>query len=268
MIIIKTPKEMDCLREAGNKIGPVFDYIKHYIKAGVSTKEIDRLCEKFIRQSGCIPSFKGFEGFPGSICASINDEVIHGIPSSKRILKEGDVFKIDIGNIDPNGFQGDCARTFFVGEVSEKAKLLYKATEEAFWEAYKILRPGLRVNDIGRKIQEVAESYGFKALKEYGGHGIGKGMHEDPFIPNSGDGFIPHRGAILREGMAICIEPMLLMGSGEIEIGPDDWTVISSDHSLGTHYENTILIYADHNEITTVDSDVKAHLDSIEKGGN
>lgn len=268
MVIIKTLKEMDELRKAGNKIGPVFDYIRHYVKPGISTKEIDRLCEKYIRDSGCVPSFKGYQGFPGSICASVNDEVIHGIPSSSRILKEGDLLKIDIGNIDSSGFQGDCARTFFVGQVSEKAKLLYQAAKEAFWAAYKMLKPGVRANDIGATIQQVAESYGFSALKEYGGHGIGKEMHEDPFIPNTGEGFIPHRGALIREGMALCIEPMLLMGRREIELGSDNWTILSRDHSLGAHYENTILVYADHNEITTVDNDVKAHLDSLGKGGN
>lgn len=268
MIIVKTLDEMKALSEAGHKIGPVFDYIKPFIKPGVTTKEIDKLCEKFIRSSGCTPSFKGFEGFPGSICASVNDEVIHGIPSSKRVLKEGDLLKIDIGNIDKSGYQGDCARTFFVGEVSKEAKLLAQATEEAFWEALKVVKPGARVNDIGYAIQKVADSYGFSALSEYGGHGIGVSMHEDPFIPNCSKGYLPHRGQILREGMAICIEPMLILKRPQIYIADDDWTVISQDHSLGAHYENTILIYSDYNEVTTVDNDVLKHLQEFEKGVN
>lgn len=267
MTIVKTKDEMNCLRIAGNKIGPLFDYIRPYIKAGVTTREIDRLCEKFIRDSGCVPSFKGFEGYPCATCISVNDEVIHAIPSSKCVLKDGDLVKIDIGNIDPNGFQGDCARTFFVGEASEEATLLAQATEEAFWEALKVVKPGGRVNDIGYAIQRVAEKYGFAAIREFGGHGIGRSMHEDPFIPNCSTGYLPNRGAMLKEGMAICIEPMLTAKSPRIYIKDDDWTVVTVDHSLAAHYENTILIYADHNEITTIDNSVLEHLKAQEKQG-
>lgn len=259
MIILKTDEEMSEIEAAGHKLGPVFDFIKPYLKPGVSTLEIDRLCAQFIKDSGCTPSFPMEEGYHWSICASVNEGIIHQIPRKDKILKAGDLFKIDIGNVDKTGFQGDAARTFFIGEPTEIDKKLAECAEACFWAALKQVRPGAHVSDIGWAIQTTAESYGFSCLKEYGGHGIGRGMHEDPFIPNYGM-YPPHRGAMLKAGMAICIEPMVFEGKPEARREDDGWGVVSVDGKKGAHYENTILIYPDHNEITTVDESVRKRL--------
>lgn len=266
MVVVKSLKEMEEIRKAGEALGPIFDYLKPYLKPGVSTWEVDRLAEAFIRQSGYLPSFKGYEGFPASVCASVGDEVIHGIPSKKRILKEGDLLKIDVGNLSETGFQSDCARTFAIGEVSPRAKALAEAAEDAFWEVYDAIEPGVYVNDLGAIVERVASQRGFSALKEYGGHGIGRKMHEDPFIPNCARGFPPHRGAVLKAGMAVCVEPMLLAGKPAIALGEDGWTVFSQDGSLGAHYENTILIYEDRTEVVTIDLEARERLEVRKKG--
>lgn len=263
MINIRTDEEMAKAVAAGRNLGPVFDFIRPHIRPGVSTLELDRLCQQFIESTGGKPSFPGEEGYYWSICASVNEGVIHQIPRKDKILKEGDLLKIDIGNVDSNGFQGDAARTFFVGQPSELDKKLAACAEECFWEAFKIVKPGLRVNEIGWTIQRTAEKYGFSVLREYGGHGIGTTMHEDPFIPNCG--LFPEKGgAKIRANTLICIEPMVLAGKPQIRIEADNWGVVAADKSRTSHYENTIAVYADCNEITTVDSTVKKHLEAIQ----
>lgn len=247
---------------AGNKLGPIFDFIAPHVRPGVSTLELDRLCEKFIHSTGCRPSFPTEEDYRWTICASVNAGVIHQIPRSGVILKEGDILKIDVGNIDPStGFQGDAARTFLVGECSEECRRLAECAEECFWACYRILKPGLRVSKIGWTIQRVCESYGFSALREYGGHGIGTQMHEDPFIPNAGI-YSPNTGQVIKANTLICIEPMVLAGRPEIYRQSDNWGVVSVDGRMTAHYENTIAVFPDGNVITTVDSSVRARLEA------
>ncbi len=262
MINIHTASEMQAAVEAGRKLGPIFDFIRPHIKPGVSTLELDKLCEKFIRASGCKPSFPTEKGYFWTICASVNDGIIHQIPRKETVLKDGDLLKIDVGNIDlGSGYQGDAARTFFVGQVDSESERLAACAEECFWEALKLVKPGCRVADIGWCIQRVAESYGFSVLREYGGHGIGLGMHEDPFIPNAGI-LPPHHGQIIRANTLICIEPMVMAGGPQMRIQDDDWGVVTLDGRRAAHYENTIAVFPDHNEITTVDSTVRAKLEA------
>ena len=259
---IRTAQEMEVAIQAGNKLGPLFDFLAPHVRPGVSTLELDRLCEGFIKSSGCLPSFPTEEGYYWTICASVNSGVIHQIPRKNVVLKEGDILKIDVGNIDPRtGYQGDAARTFLVGEVSEESRRLAQCAEECFWECYKLIRPGLRVSELGWTIQRVAESYGFTALREYGGHGIGTRMHEDPFIPNAAIHPRNH-GPIIKANTLICIEPMILAGRPEIALEEDGWGVRSVDGRNTSHYENTVAIFPDRNVITTVDSSVKSRLEA------
>ncbi len=262
MINIHTPSEMQAAVAAGKKLGPVFDFIRPHIVPGVSTLELDRLCREFILATGCHPSFPTEDGYYWTICSSVNEGIIHQIPRKDVILKEGDLLKIDIGNIDDQtGYQGDAARTFFVGQVDQESHKLAECAEECFWRAYELVKPGARVSDIGWCIQRVCESYGFSALREYGGHGIGLSMHEDPFIPNAGI-LPPHRGSVIRANTLICIEPMVLAGGPEMRLEDDDWGVVTLDGRRAAHYENTIAVFPDHNEITTVDSAVRAKLEA------
>lgn len=261
MIKIKSAQEIEYMKAAGVKLGKVFDLLKSHIVPGISTKELDALAYKYIKKQGCKPSFLGYEGFPGSICASVNETLIHGIPSEEIVLKDGDIISIDMGLIDKTHFQADACRTFMVGNCSDEVKRLVETTERCFYEAMKIVKPGIRVTDISAKIQEVAFSEGYSLVEEFGGHGIGKEMHEDPFIPNCGE---KGHGPILQKNMCICIEPMVMQGKKEITISPfDGWTVKSKDRRLTCHYENTLVITQDGCEITTVDSSVISHL-----GGN
>ena len=222
MVTIKSKTEIEYMKEAGRVTGETLNLLKRLIKPGITTLELDRAAEKFIRQNGCTPSFKGYGGFPGSVCISINDEVIHGIPSS-RTLKDG-----------------DAARTFGVGEISKEAQKLIDITKQSFFEGIKFAKDGYRVSDISAEIQRVAEENGFSVLREYCGHGIGKALHEEPEVPNyytQG-----RRGIRLRPGMCLAIEPMVNMGTKEIFVGDDDWTVYTQDGNLSAHYENTVLI--------------------------
>lgn len=254
---------MDEVVKAGNKLGPIFDYIKPFIKPGVSTLYLDKLCEKFIKKSGGSPSFVKEDGYYWTICASINEGVIHQIPREDTILKDGDILKIDVGNIDSNGYQGDAARTFLVGEnYTQQDVLLKEAAEEAFFEALKVVKIGNHINEIGLAIEKTAKRYGFSCLQEFGGHGIGKEMHEDPFIPNCAEIMNPHGGPIIRAGMCLCIEPMIIGDkSGRIYITDDGWTVKSRSNAHTSHYENTIVVYPDRVVITTIDESVKNRLE-------
>ena len=256
MIKIKSAAELVLMEEAGHILGQVFDLLVPHIKPGVTTWEIDRLANKYIKEAGCIPSFKGYDGFPGSICASVNDCLIHGIPSKAIVLKEGDILSIDMGNIW-KGYNGDAARTYKVGKVSPEAERLIECTEKCFYEAYKQAQPGNHLSDISAAISRVAAEYGYSTTKEFGGHGIGTDMHEDPFIYNYGTA---GHGPILREGMCIAIEPMIHEGSDKIKQDPDGWGIRSKDGKLTCHYENTMIITKDGPKITTVDSSVRRHL--------
>ncbi len=261
MIEIKTAEEIEKMIKVGKILGDCFDYLSQFIEPGVSTYKLDELAEKYLRKHGCIPSFKGYEGFPGSICASVNDVLIHGIPSKKVVLKEGDIISIDMGNI-LDGYNGDAARTYKVGQVSEEASRLIECTQKCFFEAYKEARVGNHLSDISAKISDVAKEYGYSTTKEFGGHGIGRDMHEDPFIFNYGT---KGHGIILRKGMCLAIEPMIHQGSDKIVQLPDGWGIKSADGKLTCHFENTIYIDDDGPHITTVDSIVKGYLSNVER---
>ncbi len=261
MIEIKTDAEIKKMIVAGKILGECFDFIKPYIVPGVSTLKLDHLAESFLRKHGCVPSFKGYDGFPGSICASVNDVLIHGIPSDKIILKEGDIISIDMGNII-NGFNGDAARTYPVGKISSEAQRLIDCTQECFFKAYKEAVVGAHLSNISAKISEVATNYGYSTTKEYGGHGIGREMHEDPFIFNYGE---RGHGVIIRKNMCLAIEPMIHEGSCKIKNLDDGWGVSSADGKLTCHFENTIYIDDDGPHITTIDSIVKGYLSNVER---
>lgn len=263
MIIIKTKREMEKMIEAGNKLGRIFDLLAPEIKPGRSTAEIDKLAEKYIRESGGKPNFSLEDGYKWSVCASVNSTLIHGIPSKNVILKEGDILSIDMGNLDNNGYNGDACRTFAVGNISDEAKRLIRCTEECFYEAFKVLKPGRHLYEISMAIQRTADKYGYSLVKEYGGHGIGREMHEDPFIYNY---YSPEMGLgpYLREGMCLAIEPMVMAGKSDIITLQDGWGIVSADKQLTCHYENDVVITSDGAIITSVDSNVKRHLQELE----
>ncbi len=218
------------------------------IKPGISTGELDRIAEEIILGRNAKPSFKGYYGFPASICASVNNEVVHGIPNKDRILNEGDIISIDCGAV-LNGYQGDAARTFPVGNVSEEAAKLIEVTKNSFFKGIEKAKVGNRLTDISAAIQEYVESYGFSIVRDYVGHGIGKNMHEDPEIPNFGR---PGRGPKLSKGMCLAIEPMVNIGDFNVKVEPNKWTVVTVDGSLSAHYENTVAILNDGPKITTL----------------
>lgn len=237
MIIVKSPREIELMREAGKITASVFNALEPLIKPGVTTKELDRVAEQTIRAQGATPGFKGYGGFPGTICASVNDVLVHGFPSSKP-LKEGDIISIDVGAVY-KGYNGDAARTYAVGKVSEEAKRIIDITEECFWEGMKFAKPGNFLSDISHAIQEHAEANGYSLPRDYTGHGIGQDLHEDPAIPNYG---LPGRGPKLRAGMCLAVEPMLHQGRKETKLDKDGWTARTIDGKLACHYENTIVI--------------------------
>lgn len=248
MIIVKSPREIELMREAGKITASVFTALKPLMKPGVTTKELDRVAEKTIRAQGATPSFKGYGGFPGSICASVNDELVHGFPDNVP-LKEGDIVSIDVGACY-KGYNGDAARTFAIGKIGENAEKLNRVTEECFWEAMKIIKPGIYLSDISHTIQVHAEENGFSIPRDYTGHGIGQDLHEDPAIPNYG---LPGHGPKLRPGMCLAIEPMVHEGSRETKTLDNGWEVITADGKLASHYENTIVITEDGYEVLTLE---------------
>ena len=248
MITLKSPREIEKMREAGQLLSKVFEVIKPHIKEGVSTYAISKVAEDFIRANGGIPTFKGYGGFSGAICTSINDMVIHGIPSKKVILKNGDLLKVDAG-VTLHGYVADAARTYFVGEVSDEAKKLAEVTKLSFFEGIKLIKPGVHLGDIGARIQEVIESNGYSVVKEYTGHGVGQQLHEDPYVPNYG---IKGTGLILKEGMTLAIEPMVCQKNAKLYVIKDGWGAKTVDKGLTAHYENTIAITKDGVEILTI----------------
>lgn len=246
MITIKSEREIELMRHAGMLVSKMHQFIKPYIKEGITTKELDKLCEDFIRSNDGIPTEKGYEGFPASICASVNDEVVHGIPGSRK-LKNGDIITIDTV-ISYKGYQGDAAWTYAVGEIDADKKYLMEHTEKALYEGVKMVKPGNRIGDISSAVQKYAEEHHLGVVRELCGHGIGREMHEDPEVPNFG---IAGTGPRLKPGMVICIEPMLTFGHRDIYFADDDWTVITRDSSPAAHFEHTVLVTDDGYEILT-----------------
>ena len=246
MISIKSDSEIELMKEAGRLVGETHKYLKQFIKEGITTIELDKLAEDFIRKNGGIPTEKGYEGYPASICASVNDEVVHGIPG-KRKLKNGDIITIDMV-ISYKGYQADSAWTYAVGEISKEKKYLMEHTEKALYEGLKQVKPGNRLGDVSHAIQEYAESHNLSVVRELSGHGIGTEMHEDPDIPNYGK---KGTGILLKKGMTLAIEPMLNLGKRDIAILNDDWTIVTLDGSDSAHYEHTVVVTSDGCEIIT-----------------
>ncbi len=251
---IKTPHEIELMREAGRILALVHENLAKEIKPGMSTLDIDRLGEEMIRSYGCIPSFKNYCGYPASICVSVNEEVVHGIPNAKRILQEGDIVSLDAGVIY-KGYHSDAARTIGVGEISKEAQLLIDRTRMSFFEGMKKATAGNFLHDISNSIADYAESFGYGVVRDLVGHGIGSQLHEEPEIPNFRR---RTRGPKLRPGMTLAVEPMINIGTHEVLWLDDDWTVISEDMSLSAHYENTILITEGKPELLTLTESEKA----------
>lgn len=248
MIILKSPDEVAKMRVAGGIVAETIDTVLAAVEPGVSTADLDGVAEAFIRERKATPSFKGYRGFPASICASLNEEVVHGIPSPKRILKEGDVLSLDFGAIW-DGYHADSAVTVFVGEPpSAEAEKLVRVTEEALEAGISQIRPGCRLSDISHAVQQVVEGAGFSVVREYVGHGVGRSLHEDPQIPNYG---LPGRGPELRPGLVVAVEPMVTMGDWKTRVLADDWTVVTADGSLAAHFEHTIAVTEDGREVLT-----------------
>jgi methionyl aminopeptidase len=248
MIIYKSPDEVDKMRVAGRIVAATIDAVLGAVRPGVSTADLDAVAEGFIREREATPSFKGYRGFPASICASLNEEVVHGIPSPKRILKEGDVLSLDFGAIW-EGYHADSAVTVFVGEPpSAEAEKLVRVTEDALEAGISQIRPGGRLSDISHAVQQVVEGAGFSVVREYVGHGIGRNLHEDPQIPNYG---LPGRGPELRPGLVVAVEPMVTMGDWRTRVLADDWTVVTADGSLAAHFEHTIAVTEAGHEVLT-----------------
>ena len=248
MISIKSPAEIEKMRAAGRLTAQARALAGSMIRPGVTTAEIDRAVRKFIVSHGAKPSFLGYNGFPASICASVNEVVIHGIPSHEK-LKEGDIVSIDVGAY-LNGYHGDCAATYACGEISPEAQKLIDVTRQSFFEGIKLARVGQRVSDVGHAVQQYVEGFGYGVVREFVGHGVGREMHEPPEVPNYG---AAGHGARFQPGMVIAVEPMVCMGDWHVRVLRDKWTTVSADGSLAAHYENTILITDGEPEILTVD---------------
>ena len=248
MIIIKSDEEIDLMRISGKVTAFILKELESFIKPGISTADIDRFVETTIRDNGMIPTFKGYGGFPASACVSINEEVVHGIPSKKRILKEGDIVSVDVGSTY-KGYVSDAARTYAVGEISDVAKKLIKATRDSFFAGLEFCKVGYRLSDISHAIQKKAEEEGFSVIRDFVGHGVGQNMHEEPQIPNYGR---PGRGPRLAKGMVFAIEPMICEGGYEVQTLSNDWTVVTLDGKLSAHYENTVVINDGEPELLTL----------------
>ena len=241
MIICRTAAELEKMRAAGRLVGQVLTELAARVAPGVTTADLDAIAEGLIVDAGAIPAFKGYHGYPATICASVNEEVIHGIPSGKRVLEAGDVVSVDVG-ASLAGYYGDSAVTLPVGLVSEEAARLLRVTDESLYKAIEAVKPGGRVSDIGHAVQKHVEAHGFSVVREFVGHGIGQAMHEDPQVPNYGD---PGRGPRLAEGMVLAIEPMVNAGKPAVKVLSDGWTAITRDRSLSAHFEHTVAVTAD-----------------------
>jgi methionyl aminopeptidase len=247
MISIKSEKELELMRISSTLVAETFEYISSFIKPGVTSQEIDSRIEKFVISKGGYPAFKGLYGFPASACISIDEEVVHGIPTRRRVLKEGEIISIDVG-VRYQGYHGDAAYTFPVGEVNEEKKRLMKVTWEALFKGIEQAKAGNRVQDISAMIQEYAEFNGYSVVRELVGHGIGKKLHEDPQVPNYGK---RGRGPLLKSGFTLAIEPMINLGTKNVRTLSDGWTIVTVDSLPSAHYEHTVLILDGEPEILT-----------------
>jgi methionyl aminopeptidase len=248
MIIIKSKREIDLMREPCKVTAELFEDLAEFIRPGISTKDIDKFVEDRYLKHKMSPTFKGYGGFPAAACVSVNEEIIHGIPSDRRILKEGDIVSIDIGGTY-HGYNSDAARTFPVGEISAEDRNLIDVTRQSFFEGIKYAMVGYRIHDIGHGVQQYAEAHGMGVIRDYTGHGTGSKLHEDPLIPNYGK---PGTGAKIKEGMTLAVEPMLALGTYECRVLANDWTVVTLDGRKAAHYENTILVTDGEPEILTL----------------
>lgn len=256
MITIKDEREIDLMRHAGHVVGLVHQELAKWLKPGLTTEQVSDFCEKIIRKNGCTSSFLNLYNFPGAVCTSVNDVVVHGIPNG-YVLKDGDIISVDVGACW-KGYHGDSAWTFAIGNVSPQAKHLMEVCEQSLYVGLEQVKPGNRVSDISHAVQTYLESHGCSTPRDYTGHGIGTEVHEDPSIPNWGE---PGRGPKLRKGMCIAVEPMAHLGKAEVKVMNDDWTVKTADHSLAAHYEHTVAITDDGYEIMT-----KVHKELIDFG--
>ncbi len=247
-VSIKSAREIELMRAAGKILAKVHENLGKELRPGMSTLDIDHLGDDIIRSYGCIPSFKNYNGYPASVCVSVNDEVVHGIPTKKRIIREGDIVSLDIGVIY-KGYHSDAARTHGIGEISKEAALLIERTRQSFFEGIKYALEGNHLHQISNAISAYAESFGYGVVRDLVGHGIGTHLHEDPQIPNFAQ---RSRGVRLRAGMTLAIEPMINAGRFDVEWQDDDWTVVTQDGSLSAHYENTILITSGEPEILSL----------------
>ena len=247
-ISIKSDKEIELMRESGRILAKVLKELESFVNPGISTLEIDKKCHEIIKSYGCIPSFLDYNGFPASLCISINDEVVHGIPDSDHILREGDIVSLDCGVIY-EGYHSDAARTIPVGEITKEAEKLIEVTKQSFFEGIKFAKEGRHLHDISEAIQKYVESFGFSVVRDLVGHGIGRNLHEEPQVPNFKQ---RNRGPKLQAGMTLAIEPMVNVGRYDVYWMDNDWTVVTEDGSLSAHYENTILITEGEPEIFTI----------------
>lgn len=238
MIQIKSSREIELMRQAGRILESTRQMVAKHIQPGVTTYQLDMLAEAYIRKLGGLPSFKGYQGYPGSICTSVNEVVVHGIPSKKKVLKAGDIITLDFG-VNYKGYHADSATTYPVGDVSDKIKQLLEVTEASLYEGLKHAKPGNHVSDISHAIESYVKPYGYGIVEEFTGHGIGRELHEDPYVPNFG---APGLGAILKPGMTFCVEPMVNLGTKNVRILHDNWTTITADKSPSAHFEHMIVI--------------------------
>lgn len=246
MIILKSPNEIEIMKKAGRLVAEVHEKLKQAVQPGITTGELDRIAEEYILASGALPAFKGYNDFPASICTSINEEVVHGIPGS-RVLLEGDIISMDIGAI-VDGYYGDAAQTHPVGKITQEKEKLIQVTQQSFFEGIKFAKEGYRLSDISNAIQKYVESNGLSIVRDYVGHGIGQNLHEDPSIPNYGR---PGKGPRLKAGMVLAIEPMVNIGTYHVQTLENNWTVVTLDGKPSSHYENTIVITQEEPEILT-----------------
>ncbi|HWQ30282.1 MAG TPA: type I methionyl aminopeptidase [Negativicutes bacterium] len=247
MISVKSPREIEMMRIAGRIVAETLELMRESIRPGITTLELDTIAEAHIRKRGGIPAFKGYNGFPASICSSINEQVVHGIPGSTT-LKDGDIIGIDIGAVY-EGYYGDAARSFGIGNIDDEVRKLLRVTEESFFAGIEYAVEGNRLSDISNRIQKHVEANGFSVVRDFVGHGIGSSMHEEPQIPNYG---LPNKGPRLVAGMALAIEPMVNLGRYAVKVLKDGWTVVTADGKPSAHYENTIVITKDKPEILTL----------------
>ena len=248
MIYVKSEREIDLIRESCKVVRDTLGFVGSKIKAGMSTKEIDELVERYIRSSGAYPSCLGYGGFPASCCVSVNEMVVHGIPDEDTILQDGDIVSVDLCALK-NGYHGDAARTFCIGEVTPEKRQLVKVTEECFFKGIEGLKAGTPLFDIGYKVQKHAESFGYGVIRSYTGHGIGAEMHEDPSVPNYGK---LGTGVRLKAGTVLCVEPMIALGSWRVRLLDDGWGAVTADGKPAAHYENTLVVREDGVEILTL----------------